>query len=662
MITGVNECIILDYSAVDNDTSSTGRKDSLVYRIIPPRESATTKVSYVSPYTYLKPFKYAGFPKGPRLPFTPPSCQGFDIDSITGELRTQATKAEVTVFAYKVEDYSWDASGKPYRRGEIMRDLTLITINMKSNKVPSVSGFNGTTSTDTTWCSGVNHCITINSYDPDTKDTVIVDTGSFALYPMKITVDTGKLHPRITVCWNPPASAIRSTPYTFLISAHDNACPLPARTAKLFSIRVAPNMDSFVTKTSANSCGIANFSVSPAIAGKTLSNVIWTIDSGTTLTGNSVSHHFLKPGKYKWSVSVGGTACARMDSGIINIDTALNVSLSAPAYVCGTDMSNQTLSIKKISASGTLYYNWKGGAGSASISIPVRHDTTIYYSVIDSISSGKGISCHYSDSVHIIKRDLLYDSVRHTVNGCQGLSYQVKYHGARPSVFTWSGDDGLAGTGDTIFHKYSGSGSYKWKFSTNDSLCAQSDSGLVKIESAGSVLIGGDTSVCYDDTSRTLQLKAVLSRTSSRIRYLWYNSSTGSSTSYKLNYFIPTNPVSLTIYDSASGCTAFASRKISVDTILKPAIAVKSNIIGTSLSATKYQWYLNTSPITGADSATHYITASGVYRLRATSARGYTAYSDTLTVLLTGIGSDQPYGITEMRIYPNPVGDILHIS
>ena len=72
-----------------------------------------------------------------------------------------------------------------------------------------------------------------------------------------------------------------------------------------------------------------------------------------------------------------------------------------------------------------------------------------------------------------------------------------------------------------------------------------------------------------------------------------------------------------------------------------------------------YQWLLNNSPISGATAQTYVSTQSGSYRVIVFNAQGCSDTSAVVSVTHVGIQNIQT---SEVRIYPNPTENILHIE
>ncbi|MEX0968072.1 MAG: hypothetical protein WD077_12595, partial [Bacteroidia bacterium] len=105
------QCFIYNQGVTDVDG------DSLVYSLTPPLQSSGNPTTWLSPYTYDKPLYFNGFPNK-NLPFNPPLCRGFHLDSFNGDLMFRPMQAQITVLSIKVDEYR---NGQ--KIGTIRRDL-----------------------------------------------------------------------------------------------------------------------------------------------------------------------------------------------------------------------------------------------------------------------------------------------------------------------------------------------------------------------------------------------------------------------------------------------------------------------------------------------------------------------------------------------------------
>ena len=665
VIVPTNNCMTIDGSAMDKDVNSKGRVDSLSYLIDSPLSALSTRIKYSSSYSYKHPFRFSGFGSTGKLIWAPPTkCEGFFIDSVTGEIHFKGTKVEQAAIAYRVEEYSWDTTGKPYLKGYIKRDVPLMFLDTKLNTVPTLSGIDGRKSRDTIFCSGTKQCFTINSFDINSSDSATVSSKLFTTPSGSVpvfTTETKKLRPRSTLCWTPTAGDIRPEPYILNLYVSDNVCPIPGTIFVPYHIRVVPGTDSFTSSVSAN-CGLATFIARPKHKGGKIGTLTWTGDSGLSAKGDSVTFRYPKAGTYRWRASSGSGGCQIIDSGSVTVKAPFSVAKTFSPRVCHSDTSAQKVSLSPSSYSGTVYYQWKNGPATSALSLHPKKDTTLYFSVIDSLSSTGG--CRYSDSIRITKLDALYDSVSVPQTGCREISYSVNSRGLATTTYNWSGDDTLSGSSSFSVHNYPAAGRYFYKIIAQDGSCTQSDTGSVIIRDL-SMKINGDTFACAADSSVITLSPSVKNASLSGVSYIWSDSSKLSNLTFKAR---KDTAFRLLIQDNATTCQKHDSIHIHVEPAgAKPLITYSGGWLSTPTKASKYQWYFIGGAIKGADSSSFQPMATGVYKVAALSARGCAMYSDTMSVIVTGLkesanAGSSSFAFSGLSIYPNPAGEVLHIS
>ncbi|MBP6391225.1 MAG: S8 family peptidase [Flavobacteriales bacterium] len=91
---------------------------------------------------------------------------------------------------------------------------------------------------------------------------------------------------------------------------------------------------------------------------------------------------------------------------------------------------------------------------------------------------------------------------------------------------------------------------------------------------------------------------------------------------------------------------------------LAPVITQLGNTLESTPAAT-YQWWMNGTPINGADQQTYDVYVTGTYAVSITDAEGCGAMSDTLFVLSTGFAEPSA---SDMRIWPVPASNELHVQ
>jgi hypothetical protein len=395
LIVCLNQCITINQGVIDNDVDAKGNPDSLVYSLDKPTTTdAKSYTSWSSSYSFDKPLKFDSFPKK-SASWNPPSCAGFHLDISNGDLQFKPTKVEQTIMSIKVEEWAKDTSGKPYLKGYTHRDMQIVVTQCPGNHIPTLTGINGTNITDVNFCAGRLNCFTINSNDVDIKDTISISAqmAFLALSGATFKVETKKQHPRATLCWQPDTINIRSFPYQVLITAEDDVCPINGRTSRVFRIHVKPSEDDTFSVTQGPNCGDYTFSAFSKKGIKPI-KAIWQGDDSLYSTSATFTHHYKKPGTYKYALITDFiNGCGRSDSGIIVIPSGLlSATLAHDTSVC----YGATLPLAVVAGSGhpPYHYKWSTGDTTALIKPLLTKDSLFTVSTSDSL-------CMINNSVRV---------------------------------------------------------------------------------------------------------------------------------------------------------------------------------------------------------------------------------------------------------------------
>lgn len=318
LITCTNQCVVFQTGAVDKDVDNNGQADSLVYKLTQPLTAKDTPLAYTGSYNYKEPLRYYGAFGKPDLAWDPPKCQGFHLDSTNGNLMFKATKTDVSVIAVLVEEWRKDSAGIPRLIAKVTRDVKVAIIDCPDNKIPVISGINGTTNTSMNFCVDELRCFTINTYDLDLADSVSMDWNK-SIPGATFTVEKGKKHPKGTFCWRPNQSQYRTYPYFFVVNIHDDACPQNGSTAKTFKFYIKPKPEANYTAT-VDKCGYVNFKAGNS--GKVvIVKYTWVGAGGLcALNSRAVQKYYKEPGTYHYTLileSVDGCHYSYTDSVVI---------------------------------------------------------------------------------------------------------------------------------------------------------------------------------------------------------------------------------------------------------------------------------------------------------------------------------------------------------
>lgn len=105
---------------------------------------------------------------------------------------------------------------------------------------------------------------------------------------------------------------------------------------------------------------------------------------------------------------------------------------------------------------------------------------------------------------------------------------------------------------------------------------------------------------------------------------------------------------------SAAGCDSLiVATTLTVNALpTSPTITQSGASLSVSGSFSSYQWYMGSTAISGATSASYTATANGSYSVVVTNANGCSATSNTVTV--TGVGIAEIDLAASLKLYPNP--------
>ncbi|MFY0675491.1 MAG: hypothetical protein JXQ87_18990, partial [Bacteroidia bacterium] len=253
----------------DIDPVTGGLADSLVYSWAEPMQTATSKTSWSGNYSYNKPINYLGFPRA-NLKFP----RGIHLDSATGDMMFRPMKVEQTIMAIKIEEYR---NGK--KIGETRRDIQVVVIKCPDNNPPVISGINckqpKPQNFKTQACAGEKLCFTVCTSDKDKDDTVTISWNAGIPGATFEIINKGDKRETGRFCWTPSEAQVSKFPYTFVVNAKDNACPVNGFSARSFQIVVkAPPKAEYDTLI--YDCGEARF-IARKVGRINISQYMWNL-------------------------------------------------------------------------------------------------------------------------------------------------------------------------------------------------------------------------------------------------------------------------------------------------------------------------------------------------------------------------------------------------
>jgi hypothetical protein len=302
-----------------------GLEDSLVYSWTEPLLGPNTPLKWSSGYAYNKPIYYLGFPKtGMAFP------RGIHLDSATGDLMFRPMKVDVAVMAIKVESYR-----DKQLTAVVKRDVQVYVLKCADNNPPTISGVNCKEAKSTNFlamaCAGQPICFTVCTTDKDRNDTVTlewnqaIEGASFSIINKGSIQETGRF------CWTPTDANVSKNPYSFLVTAKDNACPVNGLASRAFSIMVRESPKA-TYDTLIHDCGWVDFSAKSKGRAQVI-QYYWVFEGAAIIgpggNANHTKHKFKHPGKQPFMFCAIGKHCNSTHKDTVTIPTFAHIRVDA---------------------------------------------------------------------------------------------------------------------------------------------------------------------------------------------------------------------------------------------------------------------------------------------------------------------------------------------
>jgi hypothetical protein len=294
----------------DIDVNSTGGlADSLNFEWAEPLKSEDSAIAFNGTYAYNKPIYLWGFPNA-NLPFP----RGIHLDPQSGCIQFRPIKAEVSVMVNKVHEYR-----NGVKIGEIRREIQIIVITCPNNNPPVVTTPGGIRSKSV--CAGDTVSFDFLTTDPNVNDTVSISWNN-AIPGAKWSYIYAK-HPTGTLTWIPSDAHASSLPYTFTVTAKDNACPVRATFTQSYQIAVKPKPRANIIVI--DSGGGEFCFIAQRIEGS-YPVYMWEGENFTFVpnTGYIVRHKF-SPGIYPYTMTMVANGCTNTYFDTVVYDTTLHI-------------------------------------------------------------------------------------------------------------------------------------------------------------------------------------------------------------------------------------------------------------------------------------------------------------------------------------------------
>lgn len=234
---------------LSHGVSDTINFDSVSYSLANPLKSKGSVIAYNSGFSKSLPLTvYDPLKNGSISPKANPPI-GFYFDSLTGDfVFTPVQCNEVSLQVIEVTEWRKDSSGIRVPVGTIRRDMSWITFPAPGNNPPEIKG-----PYKYEVCAGDRICFNVLSDDitvippppaPIPDDDTVTITWNYGIPGATFSViDPKALHQTGRFCWTTPLESGRLMPWSFTVTARDDACPRNLITDRSFTIHVNPTPD-----------------------------------------------------------------------------------------------------------------------------------------------------------------------------------------------------------------------------------------------------------------------------------------------------------------------------------------------------------------------------------------------------------------------------------
>lgn len=436
--------------------------DSLVYQLITPKQTATTNVSYHSPYNSSNPLN--------SMPST-------TFSSLSGDICLTPQALEVTVMAVLVKEYR-----NGVLIGTVERDLQLTVMNC-ANNLPTISGINGTNNFSMTICANTKTCFNLFSSDPDIGQKVTV-IWNYGITGATFTTSSGP-RPTGTFCWTPTSADIGHS-FTFTASATDDACPYNGSQTRSYTINV---IGMNVNAGPDQSIACTDLATITANATGSTGTYTYLWNTGSTMQSITVG-----PGTY--IVTANDGSCSATDTVVIQAPFTPIAAFTSTTPACENLLIN--FYDKSTTAGGIITsWHWSFGDGdTTSLQNPVHlYPSLGSYMVTLIVENSLGCSDTISISVAVQSTPIAGFNWGPTCINTQ-VAFTDNTLGV-PSTWTWIFGDG--GTSNLVdpSHIYTSVGSYVVTLIVTTIFgCADTAINTITVHPLPIVNAGPDMSVC----------------------------------------------------------------------------------------------------------------------------------------------------------------------
>jgi len=401
--------------------------DSLSYKLVDPLSSQGAKIAYSGSFSAKSPISYLGFP---NAGLTHPA--GFRLDPITGDLSFRPTKQnQVTVLVLEVTEWR-KINGIMTKVGITRRDMQIIVVPCPNNKVPRIKAKSAIA------CAGQQTCIDIETQDNDKKDTVKISWNKGIRGAVFTNTNGSKRLATGSVCWTPTNADVSNIPYTFTITAKDDACPLTGQSIRSFSITVRESPEATIQWTKLD-CGLVAVDYTPKKNNYPGLTHEWLVKDSNNRTIAFASEKQdtirMQPGQNRLFLTLRtSTPCINAFVDTIDIDPFVQVDLPFDTLIC--DGNPMTLNAITWNGIPKYDYIWSTGDTGNTAIINTGGDSTFWVAVKDQDG------CENSDTVDVFWKPLPPIEIGPDARICYDVIHTVDGgNDSIPYTFLWSNGD-----------------------------------------------------------------------------------------------------------------------------------------------------------------------------------------------------------------------------
>lgn len=425
-----NQDVVYNLGAVD----SIDNGDSLSFHLVGALTGPNTMIPYTGNYAPTRPLTFFGFPLT-----NAPAPAGFRLDPTTGDMAFRpVTLNQVAVIV--IETREWRTlNGIPTVVGITRRDFVVMVVDCSNNNIPRIEP-----PFSSQFCSGVRKCIDINTDDDDLSDTVQlfwnkgIKGATFTNNNKQVRLASGQ------VCWTPHDSDVSNIPYTFMVTAKDNACNFIGQSVRGYSIFVRQSPKAELTSNWL-SCGDVAYSMTPTNTVNGFNFYYNLRDSAYTILETRYAQTDtvqVPPGRhYLELVLSSSTPCPISIVDTLDIPNYIQVQLPSDTTVCYGDTLNLNAQIGggQSPYTGTwvdAYSNQNLNLNNTAWSSRVSDTLFLRYRASD------GLGCVHSDSIKVQVRALPAVNLGPDQAFCAGDSLQLdRGVDTLQYLFEWSNAD-----------------------------------------------------------------------------------------------------------------------------------------------------------------------------------------------------------------------------